>query len=505
MSASASYLGFFVKPLIPPSQRRTRHLKGIVGRNFKSPQPQGLLSTFYTIHKGIPNNRNELPDPIYVSEVIHNSLNPAWRSKESSLVDDVNSNVSPESIYSYANDNQDNCQNPLGLYLITVVVWQLLPPQSENNSNNNSEELGSPIAVNNSSLHITFHGTTPQQMHSNILFYQIINFRNLDFLGPTPQRTGNFGPNTLLIEFTDGVYVQGTSTSPQHESAIFTTIPSKTAKLGMTFSESDFARLLKLRKRLRMIREQTQNTQNELNQSYEEKATYYEKMGQLQTTKLTVTRLQQELQRRKALLAEEKKACEQLKLSLLPRTREISRAEVALMGSRTMLDEERLKLIASKLLLGKMDECLRMWQWKCIGQLRTVFPIVEAESQHSINSFILPNSDFTGCDEEHIATALGYVGHLVYMLSKYLRVPLRYPITPMCSRSVIRDDVSSQATNKFPLYSRGVDRTRFEYAVFLLNKDVEQLLSSQNLDVERGKLRCTLPNLQTLLQKYPLG
>lgn len=28
---------------------------------------------------------------------------------------------------------------------------------------------------------------------------------------------------------------------------------------------------------------------------------------------------------------------------------------------------------------------------------------------------------------------------------------------------------------RFPLYSRGVDRTRFEYGVFLLNKNIEQV------------------------------
>ena len=51
---------------------------------------------------------------------------------------------------------------------------------------------------------------------------------------------------------------------------------------------------------------------------------------------------------------------------------------------------------------------------------------------------------------------------------------------PMCSRSVIRDDISQQISPKFPLYSRGVDRTRFEYAVFLLNKNVEQVAELSN-------------------------
>lgn len=31
------------------------------------------------------------------------------------------------------------------------------------------------------------------------------------------------------------------------------------------------------------------------------------------------------------------------------------------------------------------------------------------------------------------------------------------------------------AGDRFPLYSKGVERYRFEYAVFLLNKDIEMV------------------------------
>lgn len=53
---------------------------------------------------------------------------------------------------------------------------------------------------------------------------------------------------------------------------------------------------------------------------------------------------------------------------------------------------------------------------------------------------------------------------------------------------------------RFPLYPRGVDNTRFEYAVFLLNKNVEQILNSQGIDAKN--LRNTLPNLLEFLKVY---
>ena len=51
---------------------------------------------------------------------------------------------------------------------------------------------------------------------------------------------------------------------------------------------------------------------------------------------------------------------------------------------------------------------------------------------------------------------------------------------------------------RFPLYmGRGIDRTRFEYGLYLLNMDLQQLMHHQGLEV--ASLRQTLPNLQILL------
>ncbi|KAJ3827637.1 UV radiation resistance protein and autophagy-related subunit 14-domain-containing protein [Lentinula raphanica] len=77
-------------------------------------------------------------------------------------------------------------------------------------------------------------------------------------------------------------------------------------------------------------------------------------------------------------------------------------------------------------------------------------------------------------NEETVATALGYVALLVHLLSAYLGHVLVYPITFIGSRSMIRDGISAMVGPRmFPLFSKGVDTYRFEYAVFLLNKDIE--------------------------------
>lgn len=115
-------------------------------------------------------------------------------------------------------------------------------------------------------------------------------------------------------------------------------------------------------------------------------------------------------------------------------------------------------------------------------------------------------------DMRKAAAALGYLAAVVERLGFYLDVPLRYPIrlgnckslmlshagtagnhssTPTDQHSADRQQTThsmtafskrtTAGTDEFPLYCEGVDRGRFAYAIYLLNKDVEQLLNEHGL------------------------
>ncbi|KAK7029689.1 hypothetical protein VNI00_014387 [Paramarasmius palmivorus] len=101
-------------------------------------------------------------------------------------------------------------------------------------------------------------------------------------------------------------------------------------------------------------------------------------------------------------------------------------------------------------------------------------------------------------NEETVATALGYAALLVQLLAAYLGKGLVYPVTYIGSRSLIRDGISAMVGPRmFPLFSRGVDTYRFEYGVFLLNKNIELLMVEH--DLRAMDMRHTLPNLKNLL------
>ncbi|XP_049775657.1 UV radiation resistance-associated gene protein [Schistocerca cancellata] len=138
-----------------------------------------------------------------------------------------------------------------------------------------------------------------------------------------------------------------------------------------------------------------------------------------------------------------------------------------------------------------------------ISELSFIYPIVEESTdKFTIAGVHLPNSeDFTGHEENTISVALGYVAHVVQMISVFLQVPLRYPIIHFGSRSKIVDHISDKIPDKdreFPLFSRGKDKLQFNYGVYLLNKNIAQLRWYFGLPTQ--DLRATLPNMAALLQ-----
>ena len=84
-----------------------------------------------------------------------------------------------------------------------------------------------------------------------------------------------------------------------------------------------------------------------------------------------------------------------------------------------------------------------------ISELNHIYPIVQANNRHTICGVHLPNSeDFAGHDEVMISIALGFVAHLVQMISIFLQLPLRYPVNHFGSRSKIVDHIAEKIPDK---------------------------------------------------------
>ncbi|KAF2733917.1 UV radiation resistance-associated gene protein [Polyplosphaeria fusca] len=170
------------------------------------------------------------------------------------------------------------------------------------------------------------------------------------------------------------------------------------------------------------------------------------------------------------------------------------------------------ELVTERAKHGKVKEHVETTREDITGQRRricediqNIFPIEPVAGKSllfNIRGLALPNGEFDDAKEDVTAAALGHVAQLVSMLSMYLSVILPYPVNVSGSTSTI-DDPLAMSTGKannprtYPLFMKGVVRYRFEYGVFLLNKNIEIL--SNELDLRPIDIRHTLPNLKYLL------
>ena len=138
--------------------------------------------------------------------------------------------------------------------------------------------------------------------------------------------------------------------------------------------------------------------------------------------------------------------------------------------------------------------------------LEFIYPLEPSKNRalhFSIRHLYLPNSAFDDTNRDEIAAALGFTSTLTKMLSLYLSTPLPYPISSNSSTSTIEDLISVAITQRtFPLYPTNASY-KFEYGVFLLNKDIEFLMNKNSLRIL--DIRHTLPNLKYLFYVLTAG
>jgi hypothetical protein len=190
-----------------------------------------------------------------------------------------------------------------------------------------------------------------------------------------------------------------------------------------------------------------------------------------------------------------------LKRSLTTRLEAMGLGRESQRTGEKYLEEAAVKLERCRKDLAETKSCIEGQRRRIIAELQEIYPIEPIPDQplcFTIRGLHLPNLDHHTHDPDTIAAALGHVTHLVYLLSFYIATYLRYPLQPMSSTSFICDPISVMTTPRtFPLWPKRSVPFRFEYALFLLNKDVEQLMSARGIWVL--DIRHTLANLKYLL------
>ncbi|KZF26923.1 hypothetical protein L228DRAFT_280064 [Xylona heveae TC161] len=393
----------------------------------------------------------------------------------------------------------------------------------------------------------------------NLLVELQVNLQSLQFIGKTLENSHHPLPqNCIVFHLSDGVYTSFTDLPPEEPSIGLPRVTTQGAQ-----SSSSYDALMRLSTLDDCIqdalatRERLASQITHLLKTNEDRVTT---VAQVPLSESSLTTTKRYCASQKRLLKNAISRRGELQMSLNARREAMLQGQKSQARAKEYLEGATTKLSNCRSLESETAEDIHGQRRRICEDLMNIFPIEPVSNGRplafTIRGVPLPaNSNFGESDEDEEATAaaLGHVAHVVYLLSFYLSIPLPYPVQPYASNSFVRDPISlmprassggnstssssntqpnstsfpstssgngffsfsssslSSAGNNnsisnyrtFPLYVRGAVRYRFEYAVFLLNKDIELLLSRQSLKVL--DIRHTLPNLKYLLYVLAAG
>lgn len=367
---------------------------------------------------------------------------------------------------------------------------------------------------------ITLWGKSQIDTEYAVITSECVVLADLQFLGSSITAIDrNLAPNSLLVVLRDGYYalpklaaaleqkeddeaLPATPTSPNSLEEYHLDTPEST-QLSLSFdaimklnnlqacsvdttnteleADKQIGEFLSTRNNLFMMRKQSNDLRHRLARTRE----YKRQQGSRAAA--TARRIQQ--------LRQDIKACTDAIAAGEARQRAIRRASFEMHGV----------METDKIVISSQQEAMRVERARIVRDLGAIFPLAPTPNallRFTICGLPLPRAggsvgDDDG-DDDSVGAAYGYAAQLVLMLSYYLGVTLRYPIQPFGSQSFIIDPISAiQGSRTFPLWTKGSLFFRFQYATFLFNKDVEQVLNAQGVKI--ADVRQVLANLKNLI------
>lgn len=351
----------------------------------------------------------------------------------------------------------------------------------------------------------------PTAMEEYTLLVELqLHLQSLQFLGKSLDSFHQPLPsNSILFLFSDGVYANLTEIPPDWTSLSTRNLEYASADDSNALPTSSYDALMRLANLDECIqdalatREKLESQISSIVEKNQQALTTTSEASRAQD-KLALTRNAINAERRQLRLATKRK--EELIFSIKARKEAMERGRTTQEKARSHLPNAQVKLTSSTKLLDQNTEEAKGQIRRISEDLLAIYPIEPIPDEplaFSVAGLALPNSNFEDIDREAVAAALGYTAHLVYLLSFYLSVPVPYPLKPYLSSSLIHDPVSASLPQRtYPLHPANV-HYRFEYGVFLLNKNIEILLNKQGL--RAFDIRHTLPNLKYLLYVLTAG
>ncbi|ATZ49919.1 hypothetical protein BCIN_05g03160 [Botrytis cinerea B05.10] len=491
MSSEAS------RPLILPQNRKLRHLQGIYVRNLTLSRPRGK-----TIDDAGLNKSPQKLEALRRESQLHHAqssgdLRPSARTRRSSSnwvgaspsirqkkLEDVRDSRMADSFVTLHCEGQDD---PI---YISEVVEKAMNPTFRSFDLSSFGPATTRLDTVTVKIWVKRQDFVP-------LIEEEVNLQSLQFLGRLENHP--FPPNSIIFQLVDGIYtIDLTSKPPRPRPSIALPTSSYNALMRLSNLDESIQDALATREQL------TSQINNILTNNISP-STY------IPVAKESLALAKRYVTTSRKLLHQSQIRQRDLETSISSRRAAISSGYAVQSAAETDVQNAQEHLNNSKTLLTNTKSLIRDHRRRLCEELIEIYPIEPTSHPllFTICGLPLPNTtdddNIPSADEDVVAAALGYVAQLVNHLQYYLGVPLPYPITPHASRSLIQDPISLVQDRQriFPLYPQSVIRFRFDWGVFLLNKNIEALAESQGLRVL--DIRQTVPNLKYLLYVCSAG
>ncbi|KAH6853176.1 UV radiation resistance protein and autophagy-related subunit 14-domain-containing protein [Chaetomium sp. MPI-CAGE-AT-0009] len=491
------------RPLLLPQNRKLRHLRGIALRNVVFSRPRGRTIDDAALNIQSPAKLESLRNTPQLHHALSSEdLRPTTARRRSTNVPSASLATRQKKFEGAFDSKLADAFFSLHVEGENEPIYISEVEERATNFDFRLFELADLDSAITQSPQVTVKVWAKRNDTWTALREDAVDLRGLNWLGSL--QNVQFPPNSLVFHLVDGIYsldLSGKPAPPKHTAAAPTS--SYNALMRLATLDNSVQDALATRELL------TQQINDLLDREAKNEVPEAE-----DTLALTNKYLSQ--QRRAVALATKRN--NDLKTSIAARKEAIAQGRAAQAKAAKDVENAAEKLSQSQALLTKTQADIRGQRRRICDDLSRIYNITPVPLGPPLSFQIcglpLPNTTYDSAakspalSEDALSAALGHVAHLTDALQYYLSVPLPYPIRPFGSRSSIRDDISQlpDPQREFPLYvPRGGSAAhfRFDYAWFLLNKDVEALCSSQALRVV--DIRHTLPNLKYLLYVCSAG
>jgi len=342
-----------------------------------------------------------------------------------------------------------------------------------------------------------------------------VQLRSLQFIGKTLGKFRHPLPqNCILFHMTDGIYTSFMDLPTQERVRQEVLAPPKQHPDGRVLGSSSYDALMRLSTLDDCIQDALvtrDRIADEIERILDANRESIDIIEQVPETEENLRTVQAAVDAEKRRVNLTRRKRDELKANIQLRREKMQAGREQQAKIDADLPEQRDKCKEMKLLIEKAEEDITGQRRRVCEDLLRLYPIEPVPGKSfafTIRGLLLPNSEFDDVKEDVTAAALSYVAQVVSQLSPYLSVILPYPISLHGSTTTIEDPLAAGHSNQnnprtYPLYMKGIVRYRFEYGVFLLNKNIEIL--SNALGLRPIDIRQTLPNLKYLLYVATAG